>query len=58
MPTDLDAQIIKALDIVNEANFSKDELEVQHKRKEFISIQRLAILKADTDEFNKGMARE
>jgi len=28
MPTDLDAQIIKALDIVNEANFSKDELEV------------------------------
>jgi flagellar biosynthesis/type III secretory pathway protein FliH len=36
---------------------SKDELEAQHKRKEFISIQRLAIKKADEDGFSKGMEK-
>jgi len=57
VPNNLDEEIKTALEIVNEANLTKDELEAQHKRKEFISIQKLAILKADTDGFNKGMEK-
>ena len=57
IPDNLNPNIQQALTTVNEANLSKDELEAQHKRKEFISIQKLAILKADTDGFNKGMEK-
>ena len=57
IPTNLNDNIKDALDIVNEANLSIDELEAQHKRKEFISIQRLALMKADQDGFNKGIAK-
>jgi predicted transposase/invertase (TIGR01784 family) len=55
IPDILNQNIKEALSTANEANLSKDELEAQHKRKEFISIQKLAILKADTDGFNKGI---
>lgn len=57
VPTNLDNNIKNALNIVNEANLSKDELEAQHKRKEFISIQKLAIMKADNDGFDRGLER-
>jgi predicted transposase/invertase (TIGR01784 family) len=55
IPKNLDQCIITALQNVNEANLSKEELEAQHKRKEFISIQKLAILKATEDGMEKGM---
>ena len=55
VPTNLDSKIKEALDTVNEANLSKDELEAQHKRKEFISIQKLAIMKAKDDGFDSGL---
>ena len=55
VPNNLDEEIRTALETVNEANLTKDELEAQHKRKEFISIQKLAIQKADVDGFNKGL---
>jgi predicted transposase/invertase (TIGR01784 family) len=54
IPKDFDISIQKALTTVNEANMTKDELEMQHKRKEFISVQRLALFKADKDGFNRG----
>ena len=57
IPNNLDAIIQNALINANEANLSKDELEAQHKRKEFISIQKLAILKADEYGFEKGIAK-
>ena len=57
IPDNFNNYIKDALDTVNEANLTKDELEAQHKRKEFISIQRLAIKKADEDGFNKGMEK-
>ena len=57
IPKNLDKAIQNALENINEANMSKDELEAQHKRKEFISIQRLAILKADEDGFEKGLEK-
>ena len=48
IPTELDASpdLKRAFDLVNEANMSSSELEAQHKRKEFIMIQRTAIEKA------------
>ena len=55
IPKGLNSHIRNALDTVNEANLTKEELEVQHKRKEFISIQKLAILKATNDGFDKGI---
>ena len=57
IPNDLDNSIKEALNNVNEANLTKEELESQHKRKEFISIQKLAVLKADEDGFEKGMEK-
>jgi len=57
IPNNLDDEIKKALQIVNEANLSKEELEAQYKRKEFISIQKSAIMKADKDGFNKGLSK-
>jgi predicted transposase/invertase (TIGR01784 family) len=57
IPKDLDSYIQEALQNVNEANLSKEELEAQYKRKEFISIQKLAILKADEEGFEKGLEK-
>ena len=57
VPDNLNNKIQDSFDVLNEANLSKDELETQHKRKEFISIQKLAILKATQDGLNKGIAQ-
>jgi len=57
IPDDLNSCIRQALENVNEANMTKEELESQHKRKEFISIQKLAVLKADEDGFEKGLEK-
>lgn len=57
VPKEFDSSIQQALNTVNEASMSRDELEMQHKRKEFISVQRLAIFKADKDGFKKGMEK-
>ena len=54
IPQSFDNDIKDALECVNEANLTKKELEIQHKRKEFISIQKLAIMKANDDGFLKG----
>ena len=45
----------KAFEIVNEANLTKEELELQYKRKEFISIQKLAIVKAKNEGRKEGL---
>jgi len=47
----------KAFNIANEANLTKEELELQYKRKEFISIQKLAILKAKNDGLKEGLEK-
>jgi predicted transposase/invertase (TIGR01784 family) len=47
----------KAFAIINEANMSPAELDMQHKRKEFIMIQRSAIEKATDDGLANGMAK-
>ena len=55
VPKDLDNSIQQALQTVNEANLTKDELEMQHKRKDFIAVQRLAVLKATKDGHKQGV---
>jgi len=57
IPTNLDIQIQQALESVNEANLTKEELEVQYKRREFISIQKLALLKAKNDGLQEGLEK-
>ncbi len=54
IPKDIDKCIEKALVTVNEANMSKEELEAQHKRKEFISVQRSSIELATIKGMEKG----
>ncbi|MDQ7062593.1 MAG: Rpn family recombination-promoting nuclease/putative transposase [Sulfurimonas sp.] len=58
IPENLNNDIKQALTYVNEANLTKDELESQHKRKEFISIQKLAIMKAKNDGIEQGIEQE
>jgi len=55
IPQKLNNNIKEALTTVNEANLTKEELESQHKRKEFISIQKLALLKAKKDGIKQGI---
>ena len=47
----------KAFEIANEANLTKEELELQYKRKEFISIQKLAIVKAKNEGLQEGLEK-
>jgi predicted transposase/invertase (TIGR01784 family) len=58
IPHNLDHIIQQALENANEANLNKEELESQYKRKGFISINRLALLKADTEGFEKGLKKD
>ena len=55
IPDTLDTSIQEALSTVNEASMSKDELEAQYKRKEFISVQKLALQKAKNDGKKEGI---
>jgi len=55
VPNTLNEEIKQALNTVNEANLTKDELEAQYKRKEFISMQKLAIMKAKNDGLEQGI---
>lgn len=49
IPESFSFNVKKAMDSVNEASMTKEELETQYKRKEFISIQKLALKKAIKD---------
>ena len=43
IPKNLDQELEKAFNIANEANLSEEELELQHKKKDFIYIQKSSI---------------
>ncbi len=53
IPKNMDTCVVEALQSVNEASMSKNELESQHKRKEFIYIQKSAIELAKEQGENK-----
>ncbi|QEN05590.1 Rpn family recombination-promoting nuclease/putative transposase [Thiospirochaeta perfilievii] len=57
VPESLSPTVKQALNVVNTAGFSKEELEIQHKRKEFIFIQNASIDKATKDGLKKGIKK-
>jgi predicted transposase/invertase (TIGR01784 family) len=57
IPKTLDDCIQNALQVVNEANMTEEELEAQHKRKEFIYIQKSSIELAEEKGIEKGIEK-
>jgi predicted transposase/invertase (TIGR01784 family) len=55
IPEQVQPEIKQALEMANEANFSREELELQHKRKEFIYIQKSSIDLATEKGREQGM---
>jgi len=55
IPKNIHSCVAKALKTVNEANMSKDELEAQYKRKEFISVQKSSIELAKEQGIEQGI---
>ena len=54
IPKELE-DISDALDVVNEASLSEEELEIQHKRKEFMYIQKSALELAQEQGLERGL---
>ena len=57
IPKNINSCVEKALKTVNEANMSKEELEAQHKRKEFISVQKSSIDLAKEQGLKQGFGQ-
>jgi len=57
VPETLSREVKNAFDISNEANMSKEELEIQHKKREFIYIQKKSLTKALNDGLKTGIKR-
>lgn len=56
IPDNLPSAITSAFESSNTASLTKEELELQYKKKEFISIQKLALMKAETKGKAEGLA--
>ncbi len=54
-PNHLDQELKKAFNIANEANLSEEELELQHKKKDWIYIQKSSIELATKQGLQLGM---
>ena len=55
MPKNLNQELEKAFSIANEANLSEEELELQHKKKDWIYIQKNSIDYATKTGLQKGL---
>ncbi|MBU0501377.1 MAG: Rpn family recombination-promoting nuclease/putative transposase [Gammaproteobacteria bacterium] len=55
IPTNMEAELRKAFEIANEANLTPAELEAQHKRREFIIIQKTALAGAEQRGIQQGI---
>lgn len=55
IPTNMDVELRKAFEIANEANLTQAELEAQHKRREFILIQKSALAGAEQRGIQQGI---
>ena len=55
IPKNLDQQLEKAFNIANEANLSAEELELQHKKQEWIGMQKSSIELAIKTGLNQGL---
>ena len=57
MPKNLNQELEKAFSIANEANLSEEELELQHKKKDFIYIQKSSIEFATKTGMEQGLEK-
>ena len=57
IPKNLDQELEKAFNIANEANLSEEELELQHKKKDFIYIQKSSIEFATKTGMEQGLEK-
>ena len=57
VPDNINIELKNALNIVNEASLSAEELEAQHKRKEFIYIQKSSLKLASETGFDRGIEK-
>ena len=57
IPKNLDQELEKAFNIANEANLSEEELELQHKKKDFIYIQKSSIEFATKTGIEQGLEK-
>ncbi|VAW86627.1 hypothetical protein MNBD_GAMMA16-2149, partial [hydrothermal vent metagenome] len=55
IPTNFEAELKAAFNIINEANLSAPELEAQYKRKEFIAVQKHALAAAEEKGVEQGI---
>ena len=55
MPKNLDAELQHAFKIANEANFSEEELELQHRKKDWVYIQKSSIDLAKRQGLEQGI---
>ncbi|MGL1890244.1 MAG: Rpn family recombination-promoting nuclease/putative transposase [Spirochaetaceae bacterium] len=58
VPTNFDPTVIQALDSVNEAGLTEDELEIQHKRKEYNYIQKSSVEQGIEKGLKQGREQE
>ncbi len=55
IPDNMNSEIEQAFNIINEAGLSEEELEAQHKRHDFIWLQKASIQKATKDGLSLGI---
>jgi len=55
VPKNLDAELQHAFQIANEANFSEEELELQHRKKDWVYIQKSSIDLAKRQGLEQGI---
>ncbi len=55
IPDDMDEEIQTAFQVVDEASMTVDELEDQHKRMDFIWMQKQAVVKGVNDGMKRGL---
>jgi len=55
VPKNLDAELQHAFKIANEANFSEEELELQHRKKDWVYIQKSSIDLAKRQGIEQGL---
>jgi len=55
VPKNLDAELQHAFKIANEANFTEEELELQHRKKDWVYIQKSSIALAKRQGLEQGI---
>jgi len=57
LPKDLDVELQRAFEIANEANFTEEELDLQHRKKDWVYMQKSSIEHAKKQGLQEGIER-